>query len=170
MTASAVHSVRSFGASSGRSRSVFRIGFLALLSVFCISVCHARDRHAARDAFLKAVAQVETGGNRWAVGKAGERGLYQFSRATWHQHTKRSFMLAHNIAVSHRIAVEHYEWIYHALARRGRATPYWIAVAWNAGLSRALAREVPKSTRKYARSVVNLFSVERAMIVANSSR
>ena len=39
---------------------------------------------AASDAtFLEAIAQVESGMNRKAIGKAGERGMYQVGKAAW---------------------------------------------------------------------------------------
>jgi soluble lytic murein transglycosylase-like protein len=39
---------------------------------------------AASDAtFLEAIAQVESGQNRKAIGKAGERGMYQVGRDAW---------------------------------------------------------------------------------------
>ncbi|NCX56290.1 MAG: hypothetical protein EBW87_03725 [Burkholderiaceae bacterium] len=39
---------------------------------------------AASDAaFLEAVAQVESGMDRKAIGKAGERGMYQLKKAAW---------------------------------------------------------------------------------------
>ena len=34
-------------------------------------------------AFLSAVAEVESGHNRKAIGKAGERGMYQVNKAAW---------------------------------------------------------------------------------------
>jgi soluble lytic murein transglycosylase-like protein len=39
---------------------------------------------AASDAtFLESIAQVESGMNRKAIGKAGERGMYQVGRDAW---------------------------------------------------------------------------------------
>ena len=110
-----------------------------------------------RDAFLKAIAEVETGGNPRAVGRLGERGLYQFRKETWRQHTRRSFFEAHNPNVSYQVASQHFDWLYDGLVRNGvRPTNYLLAAAWNAGLSRALSGNASKSTRNYARRVANI--------------
>ena len=45
---------------------------------------------AASDAtFLEAIAQVESGMNRKAIGKAGERGMYQVGKAAWDDASSR---------------------------------------------------------------------------------
>lgn len=110
-----------------------------------------------REAFLKAVAEVETGGNTRAVGRLGERGLYQFNRPTWKRYTKRSFLDAHDPVIAHDIAVQHFIWLHARLTANGREpTDYQMAVAWNGGLSRALSGKFPRSTRDYARRVSTL--------------
>lgn len=107
-----------------------------------------------REAFLKAVAEVETGGNTRAIGSQGERGLYQFGRTTWSRHTKRAFADAHNPRIAHDVAVQHFVWLFSRLEANGaEPSAYRLAVAWNAGLSRALSGKAPKSTRDYARRV-----------------
>lgn len=119
----------------------------------------ARDPVLDREVFLRAISEVETGGNSRAVGRAGERGMYQFRRQTWQQYTSRSFYEAHNPVVARSIAARHYDWLLDGFRRNGR-TPsvYLMAAAWNSGLSRTLNGRVPKATRDYARRVSNIVS------------
>jgi hypothetical protein len=144
----------------------FVLRTLAALAVFWLGPSHvdlaASQPVVDRDAFLSAVAEIETGGNARAVGRRGERGLYQFTRATWQRHSSRPFVDAHDPVIAHAVAVRHFKWLQDKIATSGReATSYRLAVAWNAGLSRALSGSAPRSTRDYARRVSNLASVLR---------
>lgn len=121
-----------------------------------------------RRAFLAAIAEVETGGNARAVGRNGERGLYQFRSIVWRQYTTRSFYDAHNPTLSYQVAVKHFEWLSEGFRRNGKEpTPYMLAAAWNSGLSRTLSGRLPASTRSYAQRVSNLVSVAEAPQVAS---
>jgi hypothetical protein len=114
---------------------------------------------SGRDAFLRAIAEVETGNNPRKVGRLGERGQYQFRQATWGQHTKHPFRDAHNPAVAHAVASRHYDWILQQLERSGkRATPYMVAAAWNSGIGRVTSGRIPTASKDYAQRVVNLAS------------
>jgi hypothetical protein len=149
----------------------FRQVFRRLALVFAVAglgIVGTRPVSAAtidpveRDAFLNAIAQVETGGNTRAIGRQGERGMFQFNRTTWRLHTKRAFQDAHDPQVAYSVAVRHYEWLFDGFVRNGREpTPYLMAAAWNAGLSRALSGRPPAATRDYARRVVNIVSISR---------
>ncbi len=59
---------------------------------------HRADDETLR--VLKAIAQVESRGNPRRVGRLGERGLYQFRRDTWRQHTRENFYRAHHPGVA----------------------------------------------------------------------
>jgi soluble lytic murein transglycosylase-like protein len=134
----------------------------ALLAVFLWLAAgqwsHAADQTALdREAFLRAIAEVETGGNSRAVGRRGERGMYQFGRTTWRQYTSRPHADAHNATVAHGIAVRHFDWLQAEIARSGRQpTAYLMAAAWNGGLGRVLGARMPSATRDYATRVSNL--------------
>lgn len=118
-----------------------------------------------RDAFLRAIAEVETGGNPRAIGSRGERGMFQFTRTTWRLHSRRAFADAHIPSVSFEVAASHYEWLRDGLIRNGRnPTPYLLAAAWNAGLGRVVNGGLPRSSRDYANRVVNIVSVTRPAI------
>lgn len=105
---------------------------------------------------LTAIRMVETGDNHRSVGRAGERGAYQFRAATWRQHSGAPFRLAHSRHAD-LVARRHYAWLAANLTRRGLpADPYHIALAWNAGLSRAASGSAPPSSRNYAARVSNL--------------
>jgi len=113
-----------------------------------------------RDAFLKAVAEVETGGNPRAVGRHGERGLYQFTYATWRRHSSRPFTDAHNPRVAHDVAVRHFVWLHDRLTAAGREPDaYQMAVAWNGGVARAISGKAPRTTRSYATRVANIAAI-----------
>jgi hypothetical protein len=146
-----------------RTRPLLLLSFAVWLAVPL--VVDAQNGVAAldRDVFLSAVAEVETGGNARAVGRRGERGLYQFTRATWQRHSSRPFAEAHNPTVAHSVAVQHFNWLRARLSANGREpTAYRMAVAWNAGLGRAISGAPPRSTRDYARRVSNLAAVWRS--------
>ncbi|MBE2216471.1 MAG: lytic transglycosylase domain-containing protein [Opitutaceae bacterium] len=118
-----------------------------------------------RHAFLHAIAEVETGGNARAIGRKGERGMFQFTRTTWRLHSQRAFADAHIPSVSFEIAARHYDWLYDGLLRNGRQpTPYLMAAAWNAGLGRVVNGQLPRSSRDYATRVVNIVSVTKPSI------
>ncbi len=126
----------------------------ALLAILGLGMATARAQSIDREAFLKAVAEVETGGNPMAIGPFGERGLYQFNRPTWRRYTKRPFTDAHNSRIAHDVAVQHFIWLYRRLAASGREpTPYRLAMAWNGGLGCAISGRAVRSTRDYARRV-----------------
>lgn len=155
-------------------RRSFSIKCLALLGVLYLSgglvgEAHATNYERQRDSFLSAVALVETGNNPRAVGSKGERGLYQFTRQTWKQHTKKSHYKAHDPSYSQVIAKKHYDWLYKNLTRKGYpASPYWIAVAWNSGLKRTTTGRAPGMSRRYAERVTNLvFDDQRQLLAMN---
>jgi len=118
-----------------------------------------------RDTFLRAIAEVETGGNARAIGRKGERGMFQFTRTTWRLHSQRAFADAHIPSVSFAVAARHYDWLVDGLVRNGRQpTPYLLAAAWNAGLGRVVNGQLPRSSRDYASRVVNIVSVTKPSI------
>lgn len=159
-------------ASRIRRRWVRNTGLsLAAILVFA-AAGNARTVHSQpdldRDAFLAAIAEVETGGNARAVGRKGERGMYQFRSAVWRQYTRRSFFDAHNPTLSYYVAVKHFDWLYDGFRRNGRQpTPYLMAAAWNGGLTRVLSGRLPPSTRSYAERVSNIVSIAVAPRVAS---
>lgn len=129
----------------------------------------AETARSGRDAFLRAIAEVETGNNPRKVGRLGERGQYQFRQATWRQHTSQPFRSAHNPSVAHTVASQHYDWIIQQIERSGkRATPYMVAAAWNSGVGRVTSGRIPAASKDYAQRVVNLASCWSPVIRAAS--
>jgi hypothetical protein len=53
------------------------------LSIIALFMLGFNSAAASDAAFLEAIAQVESGQNRKAIGKAGERGMYQVGKAAW---------------------------------------------------------------------------------------
>ncbi|HEY0967736.1 MAG TPA: hypothetical protein VGD88_10130 [Opitutaceae bacterium] len=126
---------------------------LFLVLSLLVSVASASDRWET----LQAIHWIENPTESVAPGRFGELGAYQFRRSTWQMHTKQPFHLATNRAESDKVAVAHYEWIKRGLERNGiEASPFNIALAWNAGLSAVVERRVPSVSRGYASRVVNL--------------
>ncbi|MDD2763383.1 MAG: hypothetical protein PHE83_05350 [Opitutaceae bacterium] len=106
---------------------------------------------------LQAINWVENPHNSLKAGPCGELGPYQFRSSTWFMHTKKPFALAVQREHADDVAIRHYEWIKRGLERnRIAATPYNIALTWNAGLDRVINDRVPASAYQYAAQVNNL--------------
>ena len=122
---------------------------------------------AASDAlFLSAVAEVESGHNRKAIGKAGERGMYQVNKAAWDDASARLKAEGHyafpwskwrDATAQDMIAASHLRWIRANFKRIGIAspTPEELALVWNVGWTAARSRDF--RANDYALRVANLF-------------
>jgi hypothetical protein len=72
-------------------------------------------------------------------------------------HTNVPFSQALDRTVADDVAVRHYEWLRRGLeAARVPVTPYMIALAWNGGLTAAVAGRAPRVARDYAQRAANL--------------
>ncbi len=112
---------------------------------------------AGRWETLEAIHWVENPHNSTRLGAHGELGPYQFRQSTWRMYSRRPFYEAINRQYSDEVAIKHYEWLKEGLARAGLdATPYNIAMAWNAGLDAVIGHHVPSASRAYAEQVTNL--------------
>ena len=106
---------------------------------------------------LQAINWVENPRNSTRVGPHGELGPYQFRYSTWRMYTRKPFALAVQREASDEVAIKHYEWLKRGLESGGvAATPYNIALAWNAGLDQVVNGRVPASAYNYAQQVSNL--------------
>ena len=122
---------------------------------------------AASDAtLLESIAMVESGQNRKAIGKAGERGMYQVGRDAWKDAEERLKAEGHyrfpwskwrDATAQDMVAASHLRWIRANFKRVGKPdpTPEQIAVVWNLGWSAAVARSFKPND--YALRVGNLF-------------
>ena len=127
---------------------------------------------AASDAaFLEAVAAVESGHNRKAIGKAGERGMYQVGKAAWDDANERlkreghyhfQFSKWRNPTAQDMIAAAHLRTIRDNFKRIGKPdpTPEQLALVWNVGWSGAVSRRF--APNDYAERVANLFRLSSA--------
>lgn len=111
--------------------------------------------------FINAIAQVESGGDPWAVGKAGEVSAYQILPVNWHRYTDRPITEAHRPMLSQAVALRHLAWTIEELrkARPGMddhhyTSPTLLAVAWRWGPRGTLPLTMEKID--YATRVVNL--------------
>jgi len=108
---------------------------------------------------LHAIHLVENPTNSTRVGRRGELGPYQFRPTTWRMYTTKSFQLATNQEESDAVAERHYAWIKEGLEKAGlEATPYRVALVWNAGLTATVSGRITSETRQYARRVENVLS------------
>lgn len=127
---------------------------LTLIIVGAVSL----NSQASTNAVLRGIRVVETQDQLHPPrGKLGERGPYQFRRSTWRMHTKSSFDLAENREVANTVAKRHYAWIETQLEANGvSASPYNVAMAWNAGVNAVIRGRVPAVARDYASRVLNI--------------
>ncbi len=125
---------------------------------------------AAEATLLECIAVVESGQNRKAIGKAGERGMYQVNKAAWsdanallekegHYHFQWSKW--RDATAQDMIAAAHLR----ILRQRFKAigfdtpTPEQLAVAWNRGFEGA--RSYNFAPNDYAVRVANLFRLSQ---------
>jgi hypothetical protein len=116
--------------------------------------------------FLQAIGQVESGLNRKAIGKAGERGMYQVGKAAWDDASDRLKAEGHyafpwskwrDATAQDMIAAAHLRWIRSNLDRHGytNPSPEQVALVWNVGFSAAKARGFRPND--YALRVANIY-------------
>jgi hypothetical protein len=140
-------------------RHILRFGLL----LAAIAVTGSTVRASERWETLQAINLVENPQNSTRIGPHGERGPYQFRRATWRMYTTRPFALAVQRQDADDVAVQHYEWIRRNLQSNGIVpTPYKIALVWNAGLDQVLNDRAPAAAYAYAEQVANLVASFRA--------
>ena len=142
------------------------VAVLLELGVGAARVRAAQGRPAARRpgevdaaAFLRAVAERESGNNPAAVGRFyGERSKYQFLPETWAQHTRRPFAEATtDPRCADFVAAAHYLWLKRQLERRGIVVSVRaLAAAWHYGQGFAVACMHPP----YAHEEENLYESE----------
>jgi hypothetical protein len=144
-----------------------RSKFLVFGCIFGLAVgVHASDRWET----LQAIHWVENPHNSTHLGAHGELGPYQFRQSTWRMYSRRPFYEAVNRQYSDEVAVKHYEWLKEGLANAGiQATPYNIAMAWNAGLDAVIGHHVPSASHAYAEQVKNLVEEVKRNEVASVS-
>ena len=148
-------------------KNTHRLQYLILLVSLAIggAVAFGSERWET----LQAIHWVENPYNSTRAGPRGELGPYQFRPATWRMYTKKPFALAVQREAADDVAVRHYEWIKRGLESNGiEATPYNIALAWNAGLDQVVNGRAPASAYEYAAQVTNLVENLKARELASS--
>ncbi len=148
--------VRSFRPVSTSHRYLWRARqyWAALLITLAIA---ESAQGATRWATLEAIHYIENPNNLTRPGPRGELGPYQFRAMTWRMHTSTPFVRAIDRETADEVAVRHYEWIKRGLeSARMPANAYTIALAWNGGLSAAVAGKSPRAAHDYAQRAANL--------------
>ena len=152
------------------NRSFVRAAYPTIALLIAVFVSANRAEAASRSATLEAIHKLENPRNSPRPGKHGELGAYQFRSSTWRMHTSVPFQRAIDRSTSDAVAIKHYEWIKKGLeAARVPATPYYIALAWNGGLSAAISGRAPRVAHDYAQRAANLasaFDVDRLQLLA----
>jgi hypothetical protein len=152
------------------NRSFVRAAYPTVALLIAVLVSANRAEAASRSATLEAIHKLENPRNSPKPGRHGELGAYQFRSSTWRMHTSVPFQRALDRDTSDAIAVKHYEWIKKGLeAARVPATPYYIALAWNGGLSAAVSGRAPRVAHDYAQRAANLasaFDIDRSQLIA----
>jgi len=116
-------------------------------------VAHAWERGDV----LEAIHQVENPTDTMRIGRRGELGPYQFRPIVWQTYTQKPFSLAADRTEAQAVAEMHFEWIRRGLERnKMEVTPYFIGLAWNAGLQATLNGRVSANSQGYAQRVANL--------------
>ena len=106
---------------------------------------------------LEAIHQVENPNNTMRIGSRGELGPFQFRPVVWRTYTQKPFSLAADQAEAQTVAEMHFDWIKRGLQRNKlEVTPYYIGLAWNAGLHAALNGRASATSQHYAQRVANL--------------
>jgi len=106
---------------------------------------------------LEAIHQVENPTDTMRIGRRGELGPYQFRPIVWRMYTEKPFSLAADRTEAQVVAEMHFEWIRRGLERnKVEVTPYFIGLAWNAGLQATLNGRVSANSQGYAQRVANL--------------
>lgn len=148
-------------------RNVQHLKYAALV-VVAIALSCASAFASVRWETLQAINWVENPHDSTRVGPHGELGPYQFRLSTWRAYTKKPFACAVIRKDADEVAVKHYDWIKRSLERSGiKATPFNIALAWNAGLSQVIKGTAPESSYVYARHVTNLVDQLKAQLASN---
>ena len=93
-------------------------------------------------------------------GAKGERGPYQLTWKVWRDRMHlQSWSLARSERQGRQCALSQIVWLSEQIEAAGlNATPFNIALAWNAGLSAVLAGRAPVSSYHYATDVANLYA------------
>ena len=137
----------------------------SIVALFCLKVINVAT--ANEDIrLLEAIAQVESGFDRKAIGKAGERGMYQVMPTTWkdaEERLKREGYYRYPLSkwrdatAQDMIAAAHLRTLRERFALAGILTPSaeQLALAWNVGFRGAHDRAYRPND--YAVRVANLF-------------
>lgn len=136
-------------------RHIFYMTIAAFLSLGCGNIC-------LTDNLMWAIAEVESNHNPKAVGKAGERGLYQIMPTTWKDHANGWAWDDAFDATKNRIVAERYlVWIKDTLTKWSGNKPSdeQILAAYNGGIGRLrkvgyCVDKMSKSVRNYVKKVL----------------
>jgi hypothetical protein len=147
-----------------KSLAVFTAFARFLIGGFLHGAPSASSADLQRTAFLNGIALLETGtidvGRPCAkIGRRGERSAWQISPEVWREYCEAPFTRASSDGrLAAMVAAAHLEWLRLSLEGKGRpATPYNLALAWNAGLGAVLTGKAPPGAHDYAARAVALY-------------
>lgn len=126
---------------------------------------------------LAALAQIETGGNDRAVGKAGEISRYQLKRDIWHVWTRQKAYAHEPLATTIAVKELNARVRVFRLATRREPTPYEVYALWNAPgqfervgyQPKRLSKVVQERCRRF-QAIVDRMEEQQQMLLAQSTR
>ena len=133
--------------------------YTPLAGLLLATLCEGPTTAAVPDfgEMLECLAQLETGTTDLRrpcakIGRRGERSAWQISPQVWAVYCSAPFALASSDAqLASVVATAHLQWLRKGLERDDKpATPYNLALAWNAGLGAVLTGKAPPGAHDYA--------------------
>jgi len=127
-----------------------------IISPFLTPKLHAENQVIDDNIILQAIAQVESNGQYWRIGKHREKTKYQFVESTWYQYSDVPFFFieqGHYEKESDVVAYKHLAKIKQFLSARNQCSVKNIAFIWNAGFGAYKRGKLPNSTKRYMQKV-----------------
>jgi hypothetical protein len=141
------------------TRRILGVASLGLVLAPLLPATAAPAADAEIHATLEAIHMLENPRDLSTPGPCGELGAYQFREGTWKCYSPEPFRRALDRRASDQVAVQHYVFLRRRLETHGiEATPYTIALAWNAGIGAVVKGRAPRAARDYAERAANLAS------------
>jgi soluble lytic murein transglycosylase-like protein len=127
-----------------------------------------QHRSIDHDLLLNSIGLVESNNNANAVGRDGERGIYQIMESTWDEHSSYSFDFAFDPVISRQVAMNYLGWIEQTLIHWGinrDPTIEDLAACYNGGIGRFrnrgfIVENMPTVTRNYVKKVSDAYNRE----------
>ena len=136
---------------------------IAITAMFVGAVhSHASNEQINTNALTQSICDVETGGEYWRIGSAGERSQYQIKASVWRKYSSVPFWMASKKSYqdeAKRVAICYINEIMDGISNM---RVHVIALKWNGGPNKI---HFNKHTISYATRVSNLYEVYKNSMV-----